>query len=120
MKEQRFRHIRSTNPAERAFDTINLVKEERHERVLYEVHNRVSWAGGWENIPTDFRTSAFDLFTNWLAKPCFDERGRALGPWRLGFRETYRKVLNALRLYRAKSANQYAAGYKEKPHFLCG
>lgn len=103
--------------SERLFDTLNPFKEARKEAVQYEVNNRISFAGGYQNLPTDFRTSAFDLF-NKLQEPVDSVLFPQWPIWRLGFRETYRKVLAHIKQYRLKAAKQYAAGYREHPYFL--
>lgn len=95
----------------RYFDTINPEKEDKRLAVAEEVGNRISAAGGYHNLPTDFRTSAFDLF-NWL------QGVSEAGIYRIGMRETYLKILKRIKEYHSKARKQYAAGYFEKPNFL--
>lgn len=116
-KNPRFERIKGT--CGRPFDTVNIAKDKRREAVYLQVRNRFNaLADSRGRLPTDYRTSAFDLFTNWLARECFDDNGESLGLWRLGMRQTYHKVLAHIRMYRLNAAKQYAAGYFEKPAFL--
>jgi hypothetical protein len=106
--------------SERPYDTLNPFKEARREAVHHEVNNRISFAGGYHNLPTDFRVSAFDLFNKLQeeVKHETDPIPEGWGIWRLGFRETYRKVLAHIKLYRVKAIKQYKAGYRERPAFF--
>lgn len=93
----RFYYAEQIPPRGRHYDTINPFKEARREAVAAEVSRRVRVMG------TDYRVSAFDLFTNWLAKEVPSSQGSSI--WRLAFRKTYRNILIHIRAYRLKSIN---------------
>jgi hypothetical protein len=114
MKTQRFERIKGT--CGRPFDTVNIAKDERRAAVYQQAQNRFcALADKNGRLPTDFRTSAFDLFTKLATTESFYK-----GPWRIHFRQTWRKIIRYLTEYRLKAAKQYAAGYFEKPYFLNG
>jgi hypothetical protein len=88
--------VRIKGTCGRPFDTVNVKKDERHLKVYWENQKRSQWNPGKK----DFRVSAFDLFTNWLARECFDDHGNSMGLWRLSMRETYWKTLFTIKYYR--------------------
>lgn len=117
MKTQRFERIKGT--CGRPFDTVNIAKDARHKAVYLQVRNRFcALADKDGKLPTDFRMSAFDLFTNWLARECYDDNDNFICIYRQSMRETYWKILAHIKDYRLKAAKQYAAGYFEQPYFL--
>lgn len=96
------------------FHTINIEKEERRKKVALEVSNRFcANADEQGRLPTNFRMSAFDLFSN-LQMLC----GSTNIIYRTVMRITYRKILKHIRLYFNNAEKQYQAGYVDRPNFL--